>query len=142
MVSKCRLNHFLQSTAMKKVNTKLLSGSALCWAVAKASDRMLAPFDEAVIRYNNVYLQVNGCTMPHPFDPDTNWDIAGKHIESECISIVNAKNDGVWSAYPYHEDTKVSLSMGKSGPTPLVAAMRCFVATKLGEEVEIPEELA
>jgi hypothetical protein len=27
------------------------------------------------------------------------------------------------------------------GPTPLVAAMRCYVASKLGDDVEIPEEL-
>ena len=28
-----------------------------------------------------------------------------------------------------------------SGPTPLVAAMRCYVASKLGDEVEVPDEL-
>lgn len=28
-----------------------------------------------------------------------------------------------------------------SGPTPLIAAMRCYVASNLGEEVEIPEEV-
>lgn len=28
-----------------------------------------------------------------------------------------------------------------SGPTPLIAAMRCFVASKLGDEVDIPKEL-
>lgn len=28
-----------------------------------------------------------------------------------------------------------------TGPAPLIAAMRCYVASKLGEEVEIPEEL-
>jgi hypothetical protein len=27
------------------------------------------------------------------------------------------------------------------GDTPLIAAMRCFVASKLGDEIEIPEEL-
>jgi len=27
------------------------------------------------------------------------------------------------------------------GPTPLIAAMRCFVASKLGDEVDVPEEL-
>mgnify|MGYP003443521145 FL=1 len=27
------------------------------------------------------------------------------------------------------------------GPTPLVAAMRCYVASKLGDEVDVPEEL-
>jgi hypothetical protein len=27
------------------------------------------------------------------------------------------------------------------GHTPLIAAMRCYVASKLGDEVEIPQEL-
>jgi hypothetical protein len=27
-------------------------------------------------------------------------------------------------------------------PTPLIAAMRCYVASKLGDEVDVPEELA
>lgn len=27
------------------------------------------------------------------------------------------------------------------GPTPLIAACRCYVASKLGEEAEVPEEL-
>jgi hypothetical protein len=27
------------------------------------------------------------------------------------------------------------------GKTPLIAAMRCFVASKLGDEVDIPKEL-
>lgn len=27
------------------------------------------------------------------------------------------------------------------GPTPLIAAMRCYVASKLGDNVEIPEKL-
>jgi hypothetical protein len=26
-------------------------------------------------------------------------------------------------------------------PTPLIAAMRCYVASKLGDDIEIPEEL-
>ena len=28
------------------------------------------------------------------------------------------------------------------GPTPLIAAMRCFVASRLGQEAEVPDELA
>jgi hypothetical protein len=32
--------------------------------------------------------------------------------------------------------------MDKSyGPTPLVAAMRCYVASQLGDEVDVPDEL-
>jgi len=29
----------------------------------------------------------------------------------------------------------------QSGPTPLIAAMRCYVASKLGDEIKLPEEL-
>ena len=29
----------------------------------------------------------------------------------------------------------------QNGPTPLIAAMRCYVASKLGDEVEVPVEL-
>jgi hypothetical protein len=29
----------------------------------------------------------------------------------------------------------------QKGPTPLIAAMRCYVTLKLGDEVEVPEEL-
>jgi hypothetical protein len=29
----------------------------------------------------------------------------------------------------------------ESGPTPLVAAMRCYVASQIGDEVDVPEVL-
>lgn len=34
-----------------------------------------------------------------------------------------------------------AMNKAYTGPTPLIAAMRCYVASKLGDEVEIPEEL-
>jgi len=27
------------------------------------------------------------------------------------------------------------------GPTPLIAAMRCYVASKMGDEIDVPTEL-
>ena len=30
----------------------------------------------------------------------------------------------------------------RTGPTPLIAAMRCYVASKLGDEVDVPDSLA
>jgi hypothetical protein len=27
------------------------------------------------------------------------------------------------------------------GPTPLIAAMRCYIASKMGDEVKVPDEL-
>jgi hypothetical protein len=39
-------------------------------------------------------------------------------------------------------DDKQWVAMDKSyGPTPLVAAMRCYVASQLGDEVDVPDEL-
>lgn len=36
---------------------------------------------------------------------------------------------------------RVTNSVLACGPTPLIAAMRCYVASKLGDEVDVPDEL-
>jgi hypothetical protein len=48
-----------------------------------------------------------------------------------------------WSYTTWHEDKSIILYKSDTyvGPTPLIAALRCYVANTLGEEVEIPEEL-
>jgi hypothetical protein len=45
--------------------------------------------------------------------------------ETQCEAHIH-NYDGDWIAF---------------GPTPLIAAMRCYVASKMGDEVDIPEEL-
>jgi hypothetical protein len=63
----------------------------------------------------------------------TDWSLAGPIIERERIRL---DPRGLWcAAHDTHEWTE------STGPTPLIAAMRCYVASKLGDEVEIPEEL-
>lgn len=52
-----------------------------------------------------------------PWEPSTNWSQGGPIIEREAAQ---------YECF---------------GPTPLIAAMRCYVASKLGDEVEIPDEL-
>jgi hypothetical protein len=68
----------------------------------------------------------------------TDWAQAGPIIEREfiCVSAPMHPSTAPWFA--------ISDSTGckSSGPTPLVAAMRCYVASKLGDEVEVPNELA
>jgi len=68
----------------------------------------------------------------------TDWAQAGPIIEREfiCVSAPMHPSTAPWFA--------ISDSTGckSSGPTPLVAAMRCYVASKLGDEVEVPDELA
>lgn len=116
-----------------KVKTNELSGAALDWAVAKCEGRQ----EPEVV--NN--FAVAWYTWPNTHY-STLWAQGGPIIEREGISIRYSEKDarGAWYAVlgpnrflsPDHEG---------SGPTPLIAAMRCYVASKLGDEVEIPEEL-
>jgi hypothetical protein len=64
----------------------------------------------------------------------TDWAQGGPIIEREKIEIFI--RDEEWFAY-----SSRSTPEDFHGPTPLIAAMRCFVASKLGAEVEIHEEL-
>ena len=79
-----------------------------------------------------------GACHDEPFPSySTDWAQGGPIIERERISLFEDVND--WSA-------KASIDHPLwdkrwAGPTPLIAAMRCFVASKLGDTIEIPNEL-
>ena len=65
----------------------------------------------------------------------TDWAQGGPIIDREHISV--ASIDPHWQA-----SMPSTIYQGEQdGPTPLIAAMRCYVASKLGDEVEIPKEL-
>lgn len=68
------------------------------------------------------------------FHPATSWETAGPLIQEESISVV-AKDGGSewWAAHGEISDEE---TLGYSGPTALIAAMRCFVASKLGEDID------
>jgi hypothetical protein len=59
------------------------------------------------------------------------WAFGGPIIEREGIAI-KREPEGDWKA--------VSRTDTSYGWTPLIAAMRCYVVSKLGNEVEVPEE--
>lgn len=68
-----------------------------------------------------------------PYKPSTDWAQGGPIIEREGIKLYRGQTGAWWSATesdPHHP---------VSGPTPLVAAMRCYVIGILGDEVEVPE---
>jgi len=72
-----------------------------------------------------------------PYTPSTNWVQGGPIIEREKIRL-----DCAWSPGPWEGCCKIDgVTSWTEGPTPLIAAMRCFVASKFGEEINIPEEL-
>jgi hypothetical protein len=45
-----------------------------------------------------------------------------------------------WSAEAF-DGSGMGVTYLRFGDTPLIAAMRCFVASKLGDEVDVPEKL-
>jgi hypothetical protein len=66
------------------------------------------------------------------YDPTTNWAQGGPIIEREEIAI--------FLEYP-KEWGATDGNYSKGGDTPLIAAMRCYVASKLGDTIDVPEEL-
>lgn len=82
------------------------------------------------------------CTYSRPvYNPTTDWSQGGPIIEREKIEIkyLGYDNPPYWGALKFSPSTYAR--RGAVGPTPLIAAMRCYVASKLGDEIEIPEEL-
>lgn len=113
-----------------KIKTSELIGNALNWAVAKCN------FPSALDADIEVWVQPLPCDDPDDFkfQPSTDWAQGGPIIEREKIllDLVGPDDDQEW------EGRVVGKSM-EYGPTPLVAAMRCYVGTKLGNEVDVPE---
>jgi hypothetical protein len=104
-----------------KMKTSNLSGAALDWAVAKL---MWSYTDEQLREYRRLHF------LP---EPSSNWAQGGPIIEREGLDILFQEKDR-WLA--------VGFGMNEAqGPTPLIAAMRCYVGSKLGNEIEIPIEL-
>jgi len=75
------------------------------------------------------------CTYGRPeYNPSSDWHQGGPIIEKEEIELIPPNLDiGLWEAR-----TGLSHSYGS---TPLIAAMRCYVAHKLGDEIELPSIL-
>jgi hypothetical protein len=61
------------------------------------------------------------------------WSTAGPIIERERLQIRSSHED--WIALTYKQDK------WSYGSTPITAAMRCFVLSRLGKSVDVPEEL-
>lgn len=62
------------------------------------------------------------------YSPSVNWEYAGPIIES----------NGIWLSHRGDKwfSTVEAKGSFQEGPTPLIAAMRAFVASKFGDEVE------
>ncbi len=123
------------------MKTSDLIGPALDWAVAKCEGAM-APLGNVMLIGKQLFISVGSDpyyeTQAVTYSPSTDWSQGGPIIEREKISIIDVDGYDFWKAEKLDQNAKVVTGYG---PTPLVAAMRCYVVSKLGNEVEIPEEL-
>jgi hypothetical protein len=113
-----------------KVKTAELSGAALDWAVAKCEGITVTVWKGAVVdEWSNPVLYHDDRAQGGPI------------IEREKISIKYVR-EGWVATMTYHDKKYDGLEFSEEkGDTPLIAAMRCYVASKLGDEVDVPDEL-
>jgi len=115
------------------MKTSELEGAALDWAVAGITNPEWSDEDRW---YNTIGYVDTGDVGDEPYTPSTDWAQGGPIIEREKMTVrVSHQFQGLWGATSEYGTTN------STGPTPLIAAMRCYVASKLGDEVDIPEEL-
>lgn len=117
------------------MKTEALTGTALDWAVAKAEE--LIPSNNIRIA-NNVVLAWDDMDGWIVYSPSTDWAQGGPIIERERISLrfwTNVKMVHAYTPQPRDDDWK-------SDPVSiLIAAMRAHVSNKLGDEVDIPDNI-
>ena len=115
------------------MKTSELQGAALDWAVAKCAGE-LDEQDYYLHESTGAFMLERG-EVSWVYSPSTNWSQGGPIIEREISCLTDRQDDTMPTAW------SKSGKPGVMGPTKLIAAMRCYVASKLGDEVEIPEEL-
>ena len=118
------------------MKTSELTGAALDWAVAKCEG-----YEIVRMRGNEITFldrTDDGALNERQIGYSTDWAQGGPIIEREGISV--DRIGGAWTA-DIADSVGGYIEHTESGTTPLIAAMRCYVVSKLGDEVEIPEEL-
>ena len=132
-----------------KIKTSELTGPALDWAVAKCLGWVTYPTDS--IEHGDWY-HTNAAVAPHGYEhnrvhrenfkPSTDWSQGGPILSRERINRT-IDHSGLWVAYwtdGYGEEDYCKKWM-QCDRSELVAGLRCYVASKLGDEVDVPDEL-
>jgi hypothetical protein len=124
---------------MKTIKVSELTGAALDWVVAKCEGWRLCDKHPPMLKHYHPNSAHTTRLYVEDLPYSTDWAQGGPIIEREEISISREFTSAwaAWASAPIRDEAE---AFGY-GPTPLVAAMRCYVASKLGDEVEVPEEL-
>ena len=123
------------------IKTSELISPVLDWAVAKALNLNLIknPFRFSHGSESGWWIDKGIAFQkigPRGFHPSTNWSQGGPIIEQEKIEFSWEDKQTICTARVEISPQGMACA---EGSTPLIAAMRCLVASKLGEEIEVPE---
>lgn len=126
------------------MKTSELKDLALDWAVTSIEDPDALEYGVGDWREQRRSKTKNGEYI-HRYHQS--WGQGGPIIEANTILLDRTvRPDGVWdTSWKARMVRKVSDGWASDygiGSSPLIAAMRCYVASRLGDEVEIPEELS
>lgn len=113
----------------KTVKTSELTGVALDWVVAKCEK-----------------VETTGQSLSIRNDPNGFWRYSPSTNPSQAYPIIFRERIAIDFDADPAEGGPCAASRRDDpcywvGLTPLIAAMRCYVASKLGDSVEVPEEL-
>ncbi len=112
---------------MKSIKVSDLTGAALDWAVAKCEGIGLGPRGFVVYSFEG---------EPAMWQPSTDWSQGGPIIEREAITISEG-SPVVGLEWMACDKSSTHI---QHGPSYLIAAMRCYAASKLGDAIEVPKE--
>ena len=121
---------------MKTIKTNELIGPALDWAVQEIEYQRMVAEGEHVKQWALDDHRA-GASINHY---STDWLWGGPIIEREGIGI-RQYGDFLESRWQADKWAFKFVDPMATGPTPLIAAMRCLCRAKLGDEVDIPDEL-
>jgi hypothetical protein len=121
----------MRTNGVKTMKTSALKDLALDWAVTVIENPDALKYGVEDWRSRRRHDVKNGEFL---FRWSSSWAQGGPIIEREYIQLTI---DLAWIA-TRKEGPAIS---EEQGPTPLIAAMRCYVASKLGDEVDVPEGL-
>ena len=122
---------------MRDVRVSEATGSVLDWMVARCEG-----WDSYDVHSNGQLelerISDGGHCWLRCFTPSTDWLQGGPIIEREGINLNFMQFDSpqYWTAHIRHSG---KVRFGAVGPTLLVASMRCYAASNLGDIVEVPE---
>ena len=120
-----------------KIKTSELIPPALDWAVWTAAGGASAYPRTAS---GKAFLKLWKGNSAKYIHPSTDWSQGGPIIDKLML-----ESGLVLRSWVEEKRCEASLDFPHKfsyGPTPLIAAMRCYVASKLGDEVEVPDELS